>query len=107
MFRFESFHMYGIIGVAVVVGAIGIFFMKKFNLTTYEGKPLKLQAKEMQVKRLLFGGTIFGFGWAMTGACPGPLYTLLGHGVWVILVVIVSAIGGAFIYGLTKNKLPH
>ncbi len=107
MFRFESFHMYGIIGTAVVLGALGIFLMKKMGLTTYEGKPLKLQAKEMQVKRLLFGGTVFGLGWAMTGACPGPLYTLVGHGVWVIFVIIASGVFGAYVYGALRDKLPH
>lgn len=107
MFHFDSFHMYGIIGSAVVVGAIGIYLLKKMGVKTVEGKPLKLQAKEMQVPRLLLGGTIFGLGWAMTGACPGPLYTLVGHGLWIILVVIASAVVGTFVYGLLKSKLPH
>lgn len=107
MFRFESFHMYGIIGTAVIVGAIGIYIMKKIGLTSIEGKPLKLQAKEMEIPRLLLGGTIFGLGWAMTGACPGPLYVLIGHGAWVVLVIIASAILGAFSYGIMRSKLPH
>ena len=107
MFHFQSFHMYGIIGTAVVVGAIGVFLMKKFGVKSVEGKDLKLNPKQMQVPRLLLGGTIFGLGWAMTGACPGPLYTLVGHGIWVILVVIASAILGAFVYGILKPKLPH
>lgn len=107
MFRFESFHMYGIIGTAVILGAAMIFIMKKTGLTTMEGKPLKLQAKEMQVPRLLIGGTIFGLGWAMTGACPGPLYVLVGHGAWAILVVIASALLGALVYGALRSKLPH
>lgn len=107
MFRFESFHMYGIIGTAVVLGALVVFLMKKAGMTSYEGKPLKLQAKEMQVPRLLLGGTIFGLGWAMTGACPGPLYVLVGHGAWAILAVIGSAILGALTYGALQSKLPH
>ena len=107
MFHFDSIHMYGIIGTAVILGAIGVFLMKKMNIKTVEGKPLKLQAKELQIPRLLFGGTLFGLGWAMTGACPGPLYTLIGHGVWVILIVIASAVLGALTYGAVRNKLPH
>ena len=107
MFHFDSFHMYGIIGTAVVLGALVVFLMKKFEMTSYEGKPLKLQAKELQIPRLLIGGTIFGLGWAMTGACPGPLYVLVGHGVWVILAVIASAVLGALTYGALRSKLPH
>lgn len=107
MFHFDSFHMYGIIGSAVIFGAIGVFIMKKIGLQTVDGQPLKLNPKEMQIPRLLLGGTIFGLGWAMTGACPGPLYTLVGHGIWVILVVIASAVVGALVYGALKSKLPH
>ncbi len=107
MFHFDSFHMYGIIGSAVVVGAIGVLLLKKFGVKTIEGKELNLKPKEMQIPRLLFGGTLFGLGWAMTGACPGPLYVLVGHGIWVILLVIASAIFGAFVYGAVSSKLPH
>lgn len=107
MFHFHSFHMYGIIGTAVIVGAIGIFLLKKFGVHSIEGKPLKLQAKTIQVPRLLLGGTVFGLGWAMTGACPGPLYTLVGHGIGAILVVIASAILGTLTYGALKHRLPH
>ena len=107
MFRFESFHMYGIIGTAVVLGAIAVFLLKKSGIRSVEGKPLALQAKEIQIPRLLLGGTVFGLGWAMTGACPGPLYVLVGHGIWPVLIIIVSAVFGAFSYGLLKNKLPH
>lgn len=107
MFQFHSIHMYGIIGTAVIVGAIGIFLMKRMGLKNSDGEPLKLKPKEMQIPRLLLGGTIFGLGWAMTGACPGPLYVLVGQGVWVVLLIIGSAIFGAFIYGLMKDKLPH
>ena len=107
MFHFDSFHMYGIIGTAVVVGAIGVALFKRLGLTSVDGNPMKLNPKNMEIPRLLIGGTIFGLGWAMTGACPGPLYTLVGHGVWVILVVIASAVLGAFVYGVVKPKLPH
>lgn len=107
MFRFESFHMYGIIGTAVVLGALVIFLMKKSGMTSYQGRPLKLQPKEMQIPRLLIGGTIFGLGWAMTGACPGPMYVLVGHGAWAILAIIASALLGALTYGALQSKLPH
>ena len=107
MFRFESFHMYGIIGTAVIVGAIVVFLLKKLNTTTIEGDELSLKPKNMSVARYLIGGTIFGLGWAMTGACPGPLFTLLGHGIWSIGLVILSAILGTFVYGLLRDRLPH
>ncbi len=107
MFHFQSFHMYGIIGTAVVIGAIGIYLLKKWGVKSIEGKPLKLAPKKMEVKRLLFGGAVFGLGWAMTGACPGPLYVLAGHGNWAILVVIASAVFGAYMYGVLRPRLPH
>lgn len=107
MFRFDSFHMYGVIGTAVIVGALGIVLLKKAGVKAVTGNDLKLSPKKMEFPRLILGGTIFGLGWAFTGACPGPLYTLLGFGIGVILVVIFSAILGAFVYGLVKNKLPH
>ncbi len=107
MFRFDSFHMYGVIGTAVIVGALGILLLKRSGVKAVTGNDLKLTPKKMEVPRLLLGGTIFGLGWAFTGACPGPLYTLLGFGIGVILVVIFSAIVGAFVYGVVKSKLPH
>ena len=107
MFRFQSFHMYGIIGTAVVVSAIGILLMKKFQVQSVDHEPLKLKKIDLEWRRLLFGGTIFGLGWAMTGACPGPLYILVGHGHWIILVVIVSALLGTLVYGALSSKLPH
>ena len=107
MFRFDSFHMYGIIGTAVIVGALGIFVLKRMGVKAVTGKDLKLSPKKMEIPRLILGGTIFGLGWAFTGACPGPLYTLLGYGIGVILVVIISAIFGAFVYGALKHRLPH
>ena len=107
MFRFDSFHMYGVIGAAVIVGALGILLLKRMGVKAITGNDLKLTPKKMEVPRLLLGGTIFGLGWAFTGACPGPLYTLLGYGIGVIIVVIISAILGAFVYGLVKNRLPH
>lgn len=107
MFRFESFHMYGIIGTAVVVGAIGLQVLKRMQAKSVDGDALKLSVKPIQVPRLLLGGTVFGLGWAMTGACPGPLYTLVGHGAWIILVVIASALLGTLAYGALKSRLPH
>ncbi len=107
MFRFESFHMYGIIGVAVGLGAIFTFLLKKTNTKTMYGSELNLTPKTMSVARYLIGGTIFGLGWAMTGACPGPLFTLLGHGIWSIAIVIASATLGTLAYGVFRSKLPH
>lgn len=107
MFRFESFHMYGIIGSAVIVGAVLVALIKKVNGKDMYGNELKLNPKEMGIYRYLFGGTIFGLGWAMTGACPGPMFTLLGHGTITILFVIFSAVLGTYVYGLLKDKLPH
>lgn len=107
MFLFDSFHMYGIIGTAVILGAIGIVVMKKLNVKSIHGKDLHLTPKEMEIPRLLFGGTIFGLGWSFTGACPGPLYALLGYGVGVVIIILLSAVLGAFVYGLVKTKLPH
>jgi uncharacterized protein len=106
MFLFESFHMYGIIGVAVVLGALMKFIMKKTNFKTIDGEESVFKPKENGVRNII-GGTIFGLGWAMTGACPGPLYTLVGHGYFIILVIIASAVLGAFTYGVFRSKLPH
>ncbi|RMG76849.1 MAG: YeeE/YedE family protein [Bacteroidetes bacterium] len=107
MFRFESFHMYGIIGTAVVLGIIVIAILKKMNVHTIDGQPLHLNPKDWSIPRYLFGGTLFGLGWAMTGACPGPLFTLLGHGIPTILLVIASAVLGTYVYGILRPKLPH
>ncbi len=107
MFRFESFHMYGIIGTAVVLGALIIGAMKRFDIRTIEGTPVTYTPMKLNIKRHLLAGSIFGLGWALIGACPGPMYVLLGHGYWIFLVVIASAILGTFTYGLVKDKLPH
>ena len=105
MFLFQSIHMYGIIGSAVVVGAISVFLIKKFNLKTFGGEDIRLISKEYH-KGLLPGGIIFGLGWALTGACPGPMFALVGNGIEVMLVAILSAIAGTFVYGVVKDKLP-
>ena len=107
MFRFQSFHMYGIIGTAVIIGAIGVLIIKRKGLKSYDGSPMDLLPKKMEFPRLLFGGILFGLGWAMTGACPGPLYALLGQGIWVIAVVLLSGVFGTFVYGVLKPRLPH
>lgn len=107
MFRFDSFHMFGIIGTAVVVGVIGVQLAKRLNIKSFKGADLKLNPKDLTVPRYLFGGTIFGLGWAMTGACPGPMFTLLGQGVWTIGLVILAAIFGTYVYGVLRPRLPH
>jgi uncharacterized membrane protein YedE/YeeE len=107
MFRFESFHMYGIIGTAVVVGAIVVALIKRFHVKKRSGDEITFNPKDMSISRYILGGTIFGLGWAMTGACPGPMFTLVGHGIWPMLIVIASAVLGTFVYGVVRNKLPH
>ncbi|MBN2867157.1 MAG: YeeE/YedE family protein [Flavobacteriaceae bacterium] len=107
MFRFESFHMYGIIGTALFFGIIFTQLIKRKIIKSIDGNPILIPDKEKSIYRYLFGGTIFGLGWALAGACPGPMFTLVGAGFLPILIVIVSAIVGTFIYGLLKDKLPH
>ncbi|NJB82535.1 DUF6691 family protein [Wenyingzhuangia aestuarii] len=107
MFNFQAFHMYGIIGVAVVVGIIMVQLIKKFQLKSFYGVPITFNDKEKSVKRYLFGGIIFGLGWALAGACPGPMFTLVGAGFYSLLIVIASATFGTYVYGKIKNKLPH
>ena len=106
MFRLQSFHMYGIIGTAVVVGMISVWLIKKFKLKTIHGEEIHFHPKKFN-KGQIYGGVIFGFGWAMTGACPGPLFAQVGMGVFVIAVVILSAIAGTWLYGYFREKLPH
>ncbi|MCB0761844.1 MAG: YeeE/YedE family protein [Flavobacteriales bacterium] len=107
MFRFESFHMYGVIGSAVVLGIIFQKLSRKFNWTSVDGTPFLFVEYPKGWKNYLYGGTIFGLGWAMTGGCPGPLYILFGYGYTVIIVAIFGAIMGTFVYGLIRHKLPH
>ncbi|MEM9142327.1 MAG: DUF6691 family protein [Bacteroidota bacterium] len=107
MFTFQSFHMYGIIGSAVLVGILGIALLKKRNAKNSTGRIIQLPAKDKTVTRYLVGGTFFGLGWALAGACPGPMYVLLGTGVLSMFVVIAAAVAGTFFYGLIKEKLPH
>ena len=107
MFRFQSFHMYGIIGTAIVSGIIFLQVSKKGHLKSIKGVDIFVPKKEKGLIRYIIGGIIFGLGWALIGACPGPMYILLGSGVWSMIIVISAAIVGTFIYGLLKNKLPH
>ena len=107
MFRFQSFHMYGIIGVAVVAGVIMHQLIKRTGLKNTYGNLIEFADKPNTYKASIFGGTFFGLGWAMTGACPGPLYTLVGHGFGIILVVIASALFGTLAYGALRSRLPH
>lgn len=107
MFRFQSFHMYGVIGTAVLVGAIGLLILKKRNFRDLKGNIINPPDKKMSITRYLVGGAIFGLGWALTGACPGPLFALLGSGFVVIAVAILAALAGTYVYGLVRTKLPH
>ncbi|MFN8431400.1 MAG: DUF6691 family protein [Spirosomataceae bacterium] len=105
MFRFQSFHMYGVIGTAVVVGIISVYILKKFNIKTFSGEEIVI-AKKPNNKGVIYGGLIFGMGWAITGACPGPLFAQIGSGFGVITITLLSAILGTFTYGAFKDKLP-
>lgn len=107
MFRFESFHMYGVIGSAVVLSFISNQIIKRFKVRNVDGQVIEFVPKEKGFARYIIGGTIFGMGWALTGACPGPLYTLVGAGAYMVLVVIFFAIVGTWLYGVFKERLPH
>ncbi|MDX6191220.1 DUF6691 family protein [Flavobacterium sp. Fl-318] len=106
MFQLQSFFMYGVIGSAVMVGIISVWLIKKFDIKTLQGEKIEIQPKTFS-KGQIYGGLLFGFGWAITGACPGPLFAQIGTGVTVIVVTLVSAIAGTWVYGLLKDKLPH
>ena len=107
MFRFESFHMYGVIGSALILGLFSVQMITFFNLKSYDGEEIIFTPKERGFVRYLIGGVIFGLGWSMTGACPGPLFVLLGKGVWPIILIILGSVFGTFLYGLLRDKLPH
>ena len=107
MFKFESFHMYGIIGSAVVTGILLLQIAKVLKLKNIEGTQVNVPKKDMGLTRYIVGGSIFGLGWALSGACPGPMYILVGTGVFSMLIVIAAAIFGTYIYGVLKDKLPH
>jgi uncharacterized membrane protein YedE/YeeE len=107
MFQFQSFHMYGIISVAILTGVIGIQIIKRNNVKDITGQPIEIQDKEKGSARYWIGGLFFGLGWALVGSCPGPIFILLGAGFWNVIWVLFGALLGTFIYGVLKNKLPH
>lgn len=107
MFQFDALHMYGIIGTALIVGVINTQIIKSFQITSLFGEKIEFIPKEKTIIRYILGGIIFGLGWGLAGACPGPMFTLLGAGFWPILVVIVGALLGTFVYGLIRERLPH
>ncbi len=105
MFRLQSFHMYGVIGSAVMVGMLSVWLIKKFDIRTIHGEKIEFQPKVFN-KGNVYGGLIFGLGWAITGACPGPLFAQIGSGATVIVVTLLSAIAGTWVYGYVREKLP-
>lgn len=108
MFRFDSIHMYGIIGLAVIVGIISLQIIKRKNIKDSQGNPITIPPKDpSQVKRYIIGGSMFGLGWALLGACPGPMFALLGTGLTIMVVPILAAIAGTYTYGVLRDKLPH
>ena len=107
MFHFQSFHMFGIIGVAVVTGVIGVQVIKRNNLKDIKGLPIELADKERGFVRYVVGGILFGLGWALVGSCPGPIFILLGAGFYGIVIVLAGALLGTYLYGVFKSKLPH
>jgi uncharacterized protein len=108
MFRFQSFRMYGIIGTAVATAAISLALIKRLRLKSFAGGSISIPPKQLgHGVRYAVGGTIFGLGWALTGACPGPLFALIGNGVSVMIVAVLSALLGTWIYGLLRPGLPH
>ncbi len=107
MFHFQSFHMYGIIGTAIMTGLVGVQWIKRNKVKDYAGQPIEILDKEPGNLRYWFGGILFGLGWGLVGACPGPLFILIGAGFLNVLWVLGGAVLGTFLYGLLKNKLPH
>jgi uncharacterized membrane protein YedE/YeeE len=107
MFHFQSFHMFGIIMTAVVVGTVGVQVIKRNNLKDITGQPIAIPDKEKGFTGYIIGGTIFGLGWGLVGTCPGPMYILIGAGFWGIGVVLLGALVGTYFYGLVKHKLKH
>jgi uncharacterized protein len=107
MFRFQSFHMYGIIGTAVTLGVIGVALIKKFKIRDISGNPILFMPKDNSYPRYLLGGTIFGLGWALSGACPGPMVVNIGYGFLSFTIVLFFAMVGTYLYGVLKDRLPH
>ncbi len=108
MFRFQDIHMYGIIGLAIIVGIISVQIIKRNNMKDAQGNPISIPPKDpSQVKRYVIGGSMFGLGWALLGACPGPMFALLGTGLTIMVIPILAALAGTYTYGVLRDKLPH
>lgn len=106
MFRFQSFHMYGIIGSAIIVGMLSVWLIKRFGIKALNGEAVQIPEKKFHWGNV-YGGVIFGLGWALTGACPGPLFAEMGGGFYVVIITFFSAIAGTWLYGKFRAKLPH
>ncbi|HEY1010887.1 MAG: DUF6691 family protein [Daejeonella sp.] len=106
MFRLQSFHMYGVIGSAVLVGLVSVLIIRKFDIKTLGGEKIVLPVKAFS-KGQIYGGLLFGLGWAITGACPGPLFAQIGTGATIVIITFLSAVAGTWTYGYLKEKLPH
>ena len=107
MFAFQSFHMYGIIGSAVVIGALSVWIIRSSGIRSIEGNVIQIKDKAPNYKSAYLGGTVFGLGWAMTGACPGPLYALIGSGTTIMVLAVVAGIIGVYVYAALRDRLPH
>ena len=107
MFQFKSFHMYGIMGTALAFGVTGIYAIKQFDIKSFGGQSIAFADKDKSFPRAIFGGIIFGLGWALSGLCPGPMFTMMGAGYLPVVVVFLSALLGTFCYGVIRDKLPH
>ncbi len=107
MFRFESFHMFGLIGSAVLTGMVATLLLRRSGLNSRDGQIIHITAKEKGWRRYVIGGLTFGVGWGLAGVCPGPVFTLLGAGIWPMLVVLAFALVGTYLYGAFKDHLPH
>jgi uncharacterized membrane protein YedE/YeeE len=107
MFAFQSFHMYGIIGSAIAVGALSVWLIRTFNVKSLEGNLIELNDKAPRYTSAYVGGTVFGLGWAMTGACPGPMYALIGSGTTIMVLAVVAGVLGVLTYAALRDKLPH
>lgn len=107
MFQFQSFHMYGIIMVAIAVGTVGVQYMKRSKMKDINGQPIMIADKEPGSFRYWIGGIFFGLGWALVGACPGPIFILIGAGFWSVILILIGALLGTFLYGVLKDRLKH
>lgn len=107
MFRFQSFHMYGLIGSAVLTGMITTWLLRRFQAHSLDGQAIKVQSKDLGLPRYVLGGLTFGVGWGLAGVCPGPIFALLGSGIWAMLIVLLFALIGTWLYGAVRDRLPH